>query len=264
LPSLPPAPSRSRRDGDWSIEEAEEALKALEGVISARVVGGPGGKVQEVHLLARESTPAKKLVRRVEATFLTRFHMRIDHRKVSVAHSRWPVGNRDKKAKSSASFLREPTYPVVDRPLLATKPDPAPLNLSGHHIELDPSGQMRVKVVLEAQGREFTGNAKGSQKARSRMTMLASATLRAVEAAFPTSSRRADNLGQLALDDVDVVDAFQRDFVLASVYAMDGLDRASHAGAAAVEDSLDRAVIRSTLQAADRWVRRSLERRDTR
>jgi hypothetical protein len=83
------------------------------------------------------------------------------------------------------------------------------------------------------------------------MSMLASATLRAIEASLEPGTELEPVSGSfLALENVDVVDAFQRDYVLAAVSG----EAASVAGAAPVEDSLDRAVILSTLQAATRWI----------
>ena len=59
----------------------------------------------------------------------------------------------------------------------------------------------------------------------------------------------------LALDGVKLVEAFDRDFAMVGVNAIHGREIASLAGATAVEDTPDRAVILATLQAIDRWVR---------
>jgi hypothetical protein len=59
----------------------------------------------------------------------------------------------------------------------------------------------------------------------------------------------------LALDGVTVVEAFDREYVLVGVNAIQEREIASLAGASAVQDTSDRAVIMATLQAVDRWVR---------
>jgi hypothetical protein len=244
----------SNGDG-WSIEEAEQTLRELNGVISARVVARPGGGVQEVHLLTPDDVPPKKTVRRVESAFLTNFGLKIDHRKVSVAQSRWPIGDKGKKAKSSASFLREPTSLAVGRPTHMSTGPRQQLSFGGHQVEFQSSGRMHVRVFLEAGGRQYAGDARGSPRPRSRMSMLASATLRAIEASLEPGTELEPVSGSfLALENVDVVDAFQRDYVLAAVSGTSRGEAASVAGAAPVEDSLDRAVILSTLQAATRWI----------
>ena len=249
-------PDSSELDsGEWSVEGAEAVLEGLDGVISARVVLKERGELGEVHLLTGDTVAPKRTVRRVESAFIKNWGMKIDHRKVSVAQSRWPVGDKGKKAKSSASFLREPTFLVVDRPHLESANPRNELRFDGHEVELEPSGRMRVRVYLEAGGERFSGEATGSQRAKSRMSMLASATLRAVRSTKRGSDEDGEPSSDLALDDVDVVDAFKKDFVLASVSLLgaDGVTRS--AGAAPVEESLDRAVILSTLKAADPWVR---------
>jgi hypothetical protein len=244
----------SNGDG-WSIEEAEDTLRELDGVISARVVARPGGGVQEIHLLTPDDVPPKKTVRRVESAFLTQFGFKIDHRKVSVAQSRWPIGDKGKKAKSSASFLREPTSLAVGRPTHTSAGPRQELSFGGHQVKFQSSGRVHVRVFLEADGRRFSGDAKGSSRARSRMTTLASATLRAIEASLEDGTELEQVSGSfLTLENVDVVDAFQRDYVLAAVSGTSKGEAASVAGAAPVEESLDRAVILSTLQAATRWI----------
>lgn len=263
LPEVAPPSEPEPADGafawpsgdGWSIEHAEHTLQKLHGVISARVVARPGGGVQEVHILTPDDVPPKKTVRRVESAFLTHFGFKIDHRKVSVAQSRWPIGDKGKKAKSSASFLREPTSLAVGRPTHTSVGPRQQLSFGGHQVKFQSSGRLHVRVFLETGGRRFAGEARGNSRARSRMSTLASATLRAIEAALEGGTELEHVSGNfLSLEDVEVVDAFQRDYVLAAVNGTCRGEAANVAGAAPVEDSLDRAVILSTLQAATRWI----------
>ncbi len=257
----PPRIPVSARGNAWSVEAAEDALRALAGIISVRIVQKPEGSVQEIHVLTEADVPPKRTVRRVESALLRKFGLRIDHRKVSVARSRWPIDDKGKKAKSSASFLREPTFLGVDRPHMPSIERRVNLRFDGHEVQLEPSGRMRVRVFLESDGVRYSGEAVGSQKAGSRMNMLASATVDAVQASLGSASQGGAferTKPSMVLEDVDVVDAFTRDFVLASVSALGTQGATSSAGAAAVEGSLDQAVILSTLQAADRWVRENV------
>ena len=59
----------------------------------------------------------------------------------------------------------------------------------------------------------------------------------------------------MSVDGVKNVDAFDGQFVLVVIHAIHGRSITALAGAAAVDDTVDRAVILGTLQAADRWVR---------
>lgn len=117
-----------------------------------------------------------------------------------------------------------------------------------------------MKVALEWQGRRLVGEASGADISRSRLEGFATATLAAVESALdptlPESER--DHLA-LTLDGVQIVEAFDRKFVLVAVSALLGNKLNMLTGAAAVEDSRDRAVILATLQATDRRVRAFLQ-----
>lgn len=62
----------------------EERLGQIRGVISARVILGAGGDIEEVHILATSQRPPKQLVRDIESLVLLHFKKKIDYRKISV------------------------------------------------------------------------------------------------------------------------------------------------------------------------------------
>lgn len=66
-------------------EQAEELIRTLPGVVSARVVDNGEGSIQEVHILTTSEVPAKQTVRNVESALFAHLGLRIDHRRVSVA-----------------------------------------------------------------------------------------------------------------------------------------------------------------------------------
>ena len=49
------------------IQRAEELLATLPGVISAKIISGPGGEVDEIHLLTTPDLSPKQTVRNVES-----------------------------------------------------------------------------------------------------------------------------------------------------------------------------------------------------
>ena len=53
----------------------------------------------------------------------------------------------------------------------------------------------------------------------------------------------------------EVIEAFDRRFVLVAVHAMAGRNLSRLAGTNVADESMDRAAILATLQATDRWVR---------
>ncbi|HTE46566.1 MAG TPA: hypothetical protein VK636_15040 [Gemmatimonadaceae bacterium] len=69
------------------IQRAEELLATLPGVISARIVAGTNGAVEEIHLLTTMEVTPKQTVRNVESALIAHLGMRVSHKKISVATS---------------------------------------------------------------------------------------------------------------------------------------------------------------------------------
>ena len=59
----------------------------MPGVISARIVSGPTGSVDEIHLLTTTDITPKQTVRNVESALIAHLGMRVSHKKISVAMS---------------------------------------------------------------------------------------------------------------------------------------------------------------------------------
>src|ERR1044071_1760565 len=69
------------------IQRAEALLSTLPGVISARIVAGPTGAVDEIHILSTTEVPPKQTVRNIESALIAHLGMRVSHKKISVATS---------------------------------------------------------------------------------------------------------------------------------------------------------------------------------
>jgi len=232
------APKESR--AGWSIEDAEQLLLSLKGVVSARLVTRPGGEVEEIHLLTTDEVSAKQTVRNVESALLAHLGLSVDHRKISVAQTK----ERPPAEEATVRLLPEP--PVGQHRLL----------FQAHQVETERSHQVRHKVEIEWKGARYSGAASAADLPRPRLEAVSRATLCAVEQALLTELEGGSGPAvTLALDGVKVVDAFDRTFVLVAVNALSGREVTPLAGATVVEVSTDRAAILATLQATDRWVR---------
>ena len=232
-PEQDPTPS----DEGWTIERAEELLNSLVGVVSARVVARPGGSVEEIHLLTTRDLTPKQIVRNVESALLARFDLDVDHRVISVAQAE----EGTKRVEAEPERKPEATG-AVKRVLFI-----------GHQVLTERAHRVRVSVTVELQGKRYTGEATGADLPRARLDTAAAATLAAIEKGLAPF---VDEDGAtLSLDGVKMVEAFDQTFVLVAVHAMHGRQITALAGAAAVDDSPDRAVILGTLQATDRWIR---------
>ncbi len=62
-------------------------MASLPGIMSVRIVARPGGDIEEIHLLTTTEVAAKQTVRNVESALRAKFHLEVDHRKISVAQS---------------------------------------------------------------------------------------------------------------------------------------------------------------------------------
>ena len=230
----------------WSISEAEALIQTLNGVLSARIVTGRGGVVEEIHVLTSEDLSPKQTVRNVESALLAHFDLAVDHRKISVAQT--SRGIPDSQAEEgSVSLLFDASTPLPDTRIL----------YRSHSTESESSNRARVKVTLEWADEKFEGTAVSTDLPRPRLEAASNATLRAVEAVAAANAKDPTRppVVALALDGVKVVDAFDRRFALVAVHALAGRDIIALSGAAAVAERTDGSVILATLQATDRWVR---------
>ena len=222
---------------EWSIEEAEVLLNSLKGVVSARVVARPEGEIEEVHLLTMGDVSPKQSVRNVESALLARFGMKIDHRKVSVAQT------TEEEAAREAKVFQHPARLNREERILFVS----------HQVETERSHRVRIRVTLEWRGERYEGEASGADLVRARLETTAAAAVKAIEGAI------APLLGEgevaLSVDGVKLLETFDKQFALVAIHAIHGRSITALAGAAAVEDTADKAVILGTLQATDRWVR---------
>jgi hypothetical protein len=238
----------SPKDG-LDVERAEALLRSLTGVVSARVVVGGGGEVEEIHLLTTDQVGPKQTVRNVESALLAHLDLVIDHRRISVAQTSQP----------------QPA-PRANGDSVRTGPGKEPgkegrLLFLGHLAEPERTHRVRYEVEIEWQGQRFKGDASGADLPRNRLETVAQATLRGVEAAVAAGRGEERPTVALELDGVRLIDAFDRSYALVAVHAIGGREIRRLSGASVVEGVPDRAVIMATLQATDRWVRGRLRDR---
>ena len=252
-----PAPERPA----WTIERAETLLGSLTGVVSVRVVARPGGHIDEIHVLTTDEVSPKQTVRNVESALQAHFNLEVDHRKISVAQTSEYATQRVEPAWTDEAAPR-PEPPREERrdppALVQALPSVVGTRIlfDGHQVESQRAHRVRMRVAVEWQGNRFTGDADGPDLPRPRMETIATAALRAIEAAVrPGLEERSPGAFALDLDGVEEMDAFGRHYILVAVHALHGRDVTALAGASAIGDSKDRAVILATLQATDRWVR---------
>lgn len=240
------------------IQRAEELLGTLPGVISARIVAGTNGAVEEIHILTSLEVTAKQTVRNVESALIAHLGMRVSHKKISVATS--DEGQRPQRMHNFGLQMPTPSQaappvPPATAPLVDIK-TPAAVSLVGRRIYFEDLEVRRsrtkgvtCRVTLRKGDQSYIGEAEGMENERIRIELAARATLSAIKQA--EGEERI-----LALEGCRVVDAFEREFVFVGVTTRKGRDSSLMTGSAEIRESAETASVLAVLDATNRWLDR--------
>jgi hypothetical protein len=230
------------------IQRAEELLASLAGVVSARIVAGASGEVDEIHLLTTTEVQPKATVRNVESALLAHLGMRVSHKKISVATTNEPGMRRPDEFRSVASGPKAmPSLAPV--PPEALVPPDVKRRLYFEDVEVRRSRTKGVacRVTLKKGDKVFVGESEGMENERQRIELASRAALAAIAAA-------EGNVRTLGLEGCRLIDAFERQFVFVGVSARMGRESALLTGSAAVTESPEQSAVLATLDATNRWV----------
>jgi hypothetical protein len=235
----------------WHPEnEVERLLCSLAGVVSARVVANPLGRLDEIHVLASPTLSPKQVVRNVESALSAGLGIVVDRRIVSVAQIRRdaidPLGLVDE-----ASSPIERSAPPEPRPAAVSAMAPsvtvasARLVFVGYDARHQTNAETECRVTLRRADETFTGTGSGASTLQGRALAGARAVLAAIAAA-----RAEDDLG---LEGASVFESHGRTYVLVAAHALTGRDTQPLTGVAALRRSPEEAAILAALQATNRW-----------
>jgi hypothetical protein len=212
------------------IQRAEELLSTLPGVISCRIVAGGNGAVDEIHLLTSEEIAPKQTVRNVESALMAHLGMRVSHKKISVATS------------------SEPGRAGIQRPAEEAVPSGPRRTLYFEDLEVRRSRTRGVacRVTLRRGEQSYVGEAEGVENDRQRIELAARATLAAIA--------ESGEERPLALEGCKMVEAFEREFVLAAVTTRFNREIVLLTGTAEVKDTAETASVLAVLDATNRWI----------
>ncbi len=260
------------------IQKAEELLNSLVGVIDARIVTDEDGGIEEIHILSTSDLSPKQAVRNVESALLAHLDLAVDHRRISVAQAE--PGEEPEPAPAAAStpvdapieshgplettFLGVPPRPSVAarRPMRRAGADEdgsSRFLFLGHQVTSERAHRVEMRVTLEWRGERYEGSAWTPDLTRPRLEAMAQATLQAMETALQAGGPEDWPEAALSLEGVQVLDAFDRTYVLVAVHAIEGRRVVHLCGTVSAGENLEAAVVLATLQATDRRVRRIVE-----
>ena len=258
--SMPPAEYSPIAGSVLPIQRAEELLATLPGVISVRVIAGPTGSVEEIHLLTSESVSPKQTVRNVESALMAHLGMRVSHKKISVATTSEPERARGAEPERERPRAREAPPVEVAAAAAAVEPE-TPVSrvtivtdaklrrlLYFEDIEIRRSRVKGVtcRVTLKKGGESFVGEVDGLESERVRMDVVARATLAAI--AQSGESR------PVTLQGCQIVEAFDREFVFVGLKARFGRESVLLTGTAESKEGRETAAVLAVLDATNRWI----------
>lgn len=230
------------------IRRAEELILTLPGVISARIIAGDSGAIDQIHVLTTSELTPKQMVRNIESALIAHLAMRIDHRKISVATT-----SEAKPRLLEPDVRPAPSAPVIEEAprssSAAPRTGPFARRLYFEDVEVRGSRSkgLSCRVTLRKGTASFIGEALGIEGDRSRVELAARATLLAIA--------DADNReGQLGVQGVKVFDAFDRTFVFVAVSVRSGRENKVLTGSVEMRESQESAGVLAVLDATNRWI----------
>lgn len=220
------------------ISRAEDLLATLPGVISARIVAGPNGSVEEIDLLTSDAVPPKATVRNVESALMAHLGMRVSHKKISVATT------RDGGPRTSGEIPRVPEAVVEAAPRFRRRR----LYFEDIEVRRSRSKGVTCRVTLRKGESSYVGEAEGLESQRLRVELAARAALEAI------TRSEIEMVGMLGLEGCQEFSAFDHAFVFVGVTARLGRESVLLTGTAEVKESAETAAVLAVLDATNRWV----------
>jgi hypothetical protein len=256
--------------------EVERLLRSLSGIVSAKVLADPLGRVEEIHVLASDRLHPKQVVRNVESALSAGLGIVVDRRIVSVAQVRVEeyraklaaereladgvaeegeaVGVRPEPAAAAVVEAGEAApgegSRVPAREAEASAPLPVLAEERFLFVGYDVRNQTNretVCYVTIARGREhYTGSGTGP-------STVAGRALAAARGLFGALSNARESQ-DLLFETASLVEAHGRSYVLVSAQAIAGRRTEPLTGVAALQRSPEEAAVLAGLQAVNRWV----------
>jgi hypothetical protein len=264
--SMTPADSPLIAGSVLPIQRAEDLLATLPGVISARIIAGTNGAVDEIHLLTTLDVTPKQTVRNVESALMAHLGMRVSHKKISVATSDeaqrpqrmntpsypLPALHATPAASMPGVPYAAPAQPAPGLPMAAV---PAAyvrgfqrrLYFEDVEVRRSRSKGIACRVTLRKGEESYVGESEGLENERLRIELAARATLTAMKQA--EGDERV-----LALEGCRMLDAFDRQFVFVGVTTRFGRETSLMTGSAEVRESPETASVLAVLDATNRWL----------
>lgn len=218
--------------------EVEQLLSGLAGVISARIVANASGRLDEIHILASDRLHPKQIVRNVESALSAGFGISVDRRMISVAQT-----NAPESIIGAGTLPIRPTSPQM-------VPDEEPGDLRFIYVGFDvrnaTNRETLCHVTVRREREHYIGTGTGASTPQGR----ALAAAKGLIASIATARDRND----IALEDVAIVEAHGKTFVIVAAHVLMRRETIALTGVSIMVRSPEEAAILAALQAINRWL----------
>ena len=231
------------------IKRAEELILTLPGVVSAKIIESESGAVEQIHVLTTAELTPKQVVRNIESALMAHLAMRVDHRKISVAITSEAKPRPTPAHQSAAHPTPRSQFTVGSAPEGGAAKKYTARRLYFEDVEVRGSRTkgLSCRVTLRKGEESYIGEAHGIEGDRSRLDLAARATVFAIGSAEGRE-------GQLAVEGVKVMEAFDREYVFVGVTVRAGRDSQLLVGNCEIKGSAETASALAVLAATNRWV----------
>lgn len=207
---------------NFSTMDMETLINKLNGVISSKAVTGDNNEITEMHILSDYSRSPKQIVRDIQSAVAAVYAIHIDHRIISVAQ--------------------------IDNGLITSND----IRLKINNVQVFAEGlKLNVKVILSYRGNNYEGTASGMNSSSGRPNTVIHATLASVH-----SFLNENNI--YSLYGVKKLDINNMEVYIVSVGYLNGHESELLVGSSLIKHDEYHAIIRSTLDAINRSLRRAL------
>lgn len=202
-----------------AVDEGEAIIRQMRDVISARVVRGTEGEIEEIHVLSGSSKSPKQIVRDIESAFMAQFGIHIDHKKISVAQIQEEEDDGARGTEIRPKIL-------------------------GVHLS-NTDRRTEAKVQLQMGETIIEGVASGPSSATNKLRVVAMATAAAIE------DYVAGNCS-FVIEDLTFVTVARREAVVVSVALVTALGEERLIGTSYIKGDDREATVKATLSAVNR------------
>ena len=237
------------------IKRAEELILTLPGVVSAKIIESDSGAVEQIHVLTTAELTPKQVVRNIESALMAHLAMRVDHRKISVAITSEPKSRPTPAQPMAAHPTPRSQFVVGSAPgdgVAVKRYTARRLYFEDVEVRGSRSKGLSCRVTLRKGEESYIGEAHGIEGDRSRLDLAARAAVFAIGSAEGRE-------GQLAVEGVKVMEAFDREYVFVGVTVRAGRDSQLLVGNCEIKGSAETASALAVLAATNRWVDQGAE-----